>query len=124
MQSILSVILSPPAYVVLKPENYLEALEATMRDRIPLQSKHARQEIASNLADLRSGSTFTSSATIPNMIYSSDKSEPALDWAAMWKEMGFEAKFYNDEEANGWVLKEFNGTEIIDAWKEMPRMIL
>lgn len=94
-----------------------------MRDRIPIQSAIVRKGIASNLADLRAGSS-PSINTIPNTIYSSDKIEPDSKWAVMWKEKGFEAKFYNDEAANAWVLKEFNGTKIVDAWKEMPRMIL
>ena len=133
LESMLGVILSPPAYVVLEPESYVDTLEATVRDRIPLQSLDARQAILTNLQELKHPSSSLQSVSaeseppaslIPDTIFSSDLHPPPSNWALMWKEKGFKAKFYNDEEANAWVEREWKGTDIVKAWKLMPRSIL
>jgi len=133
LESILGIILSPPAYVVLPPDQYLQTLEAAVRDRMPLQSIDVRDKILSNLKELKVPfnpidhhrlSSAPTISTVPNKLFSSDQHEPSSDWAPMWKEKGFEAHFYNDSEANAWVEREWRGTDIIEAWRKMPRSIL
>lgn len=131
IQAILRVVFMPPAYVVLEPESYLETLEGTLREKIPLQSTTSRAAILANLRALYSKETLvtTSNGTepeslVPNTIFSSDQHAAPSDWAPMWKKMGFQAKFYNDEEADAWVESVWKGTQVVTAWRDMPRAIL
>jgi alpha 1,6-mannosyltransferase len=131
-ESILGVILSPPAYVVLPPDRYVQTLEASLQDRMQLPSTEARKSILANIKELGIPSSIDYHrseglppiTSIPNNLFSSDQYEQPSEWAPMWKEKGFEAHFYNDSQANTWVEREWNGTDIIEAWRKMPRSIL
>jgi hypothetical protein len=130
---ILQTIFMPPSYAILPPESYIETLESTLRDRIPINSSSVRAALYNNLEKLRaphidtlfaSSSMSSPPSLVPNTIFSSDKEAAPSNWAQMWKEMGFEAKFYNDQEADEWVQQEYKGTQVIEAWRDLPRAIL
>ncbi|UZJ53756.1 hypothetical protein CBS101457_003076 [Exobasidium rhododendri] len=132
LHSRLRVVLTPPAYVVLGPGAYVKTLESTLQERLTFPSSTTQSKLLSNLLALK---TFERSphdavyandteSLIPRIIYSSDQQAAPSDWAPMWAKLGFEAKFYNDDEAYSYVEREWQGTQVVQAWRDMPRAIL
>ena len=129
--AVLRMLFMPPAYVVLAPDAYVDILEKTVRDRMPLESSSSRAAMLANLQALRepdgvlqATTNANSSSLVPDNLFSSDKQAPPSDWASKWHANGFQTQFYSDEEADAWVESEWKGTQVVTAWREMPRMIL